>query len=306
MRNDEFMAFASPADRDAPGAAVTPAVPPPAPPVFDQQVPLAASGRQRRRSRKQRAGAAGAGGATLAAKGGLLAKLAVVLKAGALLGKFKLVGAMFISVLAYSLFFGWPFAVGFVVLIFIHEMGHVVVLRAQGVKASAPMFIPFLGAFIKVKGEQRSVGAEARSAMAGPAFGLAASALCLELANITSSPLLHALAYVGFFLNLFNLAPALPLDGGRVAGALHPAVWFVGLGLILVLDVRHFSPILTLILILGGVEAVRRFRRRKDPAQQAYFAIPGSERLAIGAAYIGLLALCAVGMIATYVPRTLS
>src|SRR5207253_1196566 len=90
-------------------------------------------------------------------------------------------GTAFVSIAAYSLFFGWTFAVGFVVLLFVHELGHVIALRREGIKASAPMFIPFLGALISAKSLGDNALAEARVGLAGPVLGSIGAAACLAI-----------------------------------------------------------------------------------------------------------------------------
>jgi len=166
--------------------------------------------------------------APLVALGLLLTKFKFVLLA---LFKLKFVGtsvSMLVSVGAYALLFPLPFAVGFVALIWIHEMGHVLQLRREGIKASAPMFIPFLGAFVAMKEMPKDALAEARVGLAGPLLGTLGALGALGLYALTTEPLLLGLAYVGFFLNLFNLAPMLPLDGGRAVGAMSPLFWVLG------------------------------------------------------------------------------
>jgi len=260
---------------------------------------------QRKRWRDRAArigtGTAIAGGA--AAK--LAGKAAILSKAAFVLVKFKTAGTMLLSVVAYALFWGWRFAVGFVLLMFVHEMGHVVALKAQGVKASAPMFIPFLGAFVKVEGEQRSVGQEAASALAGPIAGLAGAAAVWAAAEATGSELLKALAYTGFLLNLFNLFPVLPLDGGRVAGALHPSIWLIGMAGAVGLLIWHPSAVAVFILIMGGMETWHRWRERRAGKTNAYFSLPTSMRWQIGIAYAVTAIVCAIGMEVSYVARTL-
>ena len=135
---------------------------------------------------------------------------------------------MLVSVAAYSLIWGWKFAVGFVLLIFVHEMGHVLQLRREGIKASAPMFIPFFGAVIWAKSLGENALAEARVGLAGPVLGGLGSAALIPVADATGNDLFTALAFTGFFLNLFNMLPVVPLDGGRAMAALSPAMWFVG------------------------------------------------------------------------------
>jgi Zn-dependent protease len=248
------------------------------------------------------------GGGTVVA-GGVALKL---LGKAALLGKFGLFTllklktflSMLISIAAYAIFWGWKFAVGFVLLMFVHELGHVVALRLQGIKASAPMFIPFVGAFVKIEGEQRSVAQEAVSALAGPVAGLLGATAVLGVAESVNSDLLRALAYTAFLLNLFNLFPVLPLDGGRVAGALHPVVWLAGMAAAVGLVIWHPSPIFFLVLILGGMETWHRWRGRKSGQANEYLSIPALVRWQIAAAYVFTVAVCLIGMDAAYVPRS--
>ncbi|HXW79860.1 MAG TPA: site-2 protease family protein, partial [Acidimicrobiales bacterium] len=239
----------------------------------------------------------------LAAAGAFLAKF------GALLIKLKyvsLVLTMLASIAAYSLFFGWSFAVGIVLLILVHEMGHVIELRRQGVPASAPLFVPFLGAFVNMKGSPRNAYQEALSGLAGPLVGTAASIVVAFWANATGSNFLMALAFFGFFVNLFNLLPVLPLDGGRAAAALHPALWLLGLAALLVFEFLYPSPVIPIVLILGGVELWRRWRFRNSPSSRAYHALLPQQRFAIGAFYLVLVGVTIFGAHATYVARTLN
>jgi Zn-dependent protease len=241
----------------------------------------------------------------LAALGAVLAKAKALLL---LLPKLKLLttfGTMVVSIAAYSLVFGIPFAVGFVALLLLHETGHVIQLRREGVSASAPMFIPFLGAVISAKSMGKDAAAEARVGLAGPVLGTLASLVPLGLWLATGGEFWRALAYIGFFLNLFNLLPVVPLDGGRAMAALSPAIWLVGLAGLLALTVFYPSPLLFLILILGGLESWRRWKLRGTPQGRAYYAIPARTRAALGAAYLGLAALLAVGVAETFVSRGL-
>ena len=246
-----------------------------------------------------------AGGAV--AGTGLLAKAFLTVKtAGLLVLHFKTFASMLVSVAAYAWLWGWNFAIGFVLLMFVHELGHVYVLRKQGVAATAPMFIPFLGAFVSIKGPQRSVAAEATSALAGPAVGMAASGFVLLLADSYHSPLLRALAYTGFLLNLFNLIPALPLDGGRVAGAVHPAIWFGGLVAAGAYLIYLRSPFVIFLLLIGVPETVRRWKARRAGTDNAYMTIPTDVRWRIAGAYVAVAALCIVGMAVSYTPAHFS
>jgi Zn-dependent protease len=238
--------------------------------------------------------------------GGAIALLA---KFGGLLIKLKsfvLIGSMAVSVAAYATLWGWKFAVGFVLLIFVHEMGHVVVLRARGIKAGWPVFLPFLGAFVSMKSMPRTVYEEAESALAGPAIGTAGALVVGYLGHLTGSDLLRGLAFTGLLLNLFNLLPALPLDGGRVAGALHPVIWLAGLLALLGFEIYRPSPVIPILLILGGYELYRRWRGRNSEASAVYYGLAPGQRARVAIAYLGLVAVILLGMHATYLHRQLS
>ena len=228
----------------------------------------------------------------------------LLVKFGGLLLKLKVVttgASMVVSIAAYAWFWGLPFAVGFVLLIFVHELGHVLELRRQGVPASAPLFIPFLGAVIGMKQLPDDAWKEARVALAGPILGSVGAAACWVAGEATGSELLIGLAFVGFFLNLFNLIPIVPLDGGRAVGALHPVFWFVGLVMMLALVVLRPNPILILIVILGGLDLWRRWRERGENLR--YYDVPARQRIVVGIVYLGLIAVLALAMSATYVER---
>jgi Zn-dependent protease len=246
-------------------------------------------------------------GGALAAGIALIAKFFSAIKGLLLLlPKFKLLttaGTALVSVAAYSLWFGWTFAVGFVVLLFVHEMGHVIQLRREGIKASAPMFIPFLGALITAKSLGENALAEARVGLAGPILGTLGSVACLAIGEATNSDLLRALAYVGFFLNLFNLLPVVPLDGGRAMAAMAPWMWFVGFGALVALAFVFPNPIILIILVFGGLETWRRWKARKTRSleQAAYYRVSPRNRLLVGIAYIGLIAILVLGMHETHI-----
>jgi Zn-dependent protease len=248
------------------------------------------------------------GGAALAA--GLLlakfgAKAKVVLFALPKLKLFTTSASMLVSIVAYQLIFGWAFSVGFVLLLLLHELGHVIQLRREGVEASAPVFIPFLGAAIWSKSLGKDAAAEARVGLAGPILGSIATLIPLGIWLATGEDLWRALAYIGFFLNLLNLLPVLPLDGGRAMAALSPWVWFVGFAGLIVLTFFFPNPILLLVLLFGGIESWRRWKARNTPEAQKYHDIPTRTRVAVAAAYLGLAALLAVGVAETYFERDL-
>ena len=218
-----------------------------------------------------------------------------------LLPKVKLLtttGTALVSVAAYSLFFGWEFAAGFVLLLFVHEMGHVFQLRREGISASTPMFIPFLGAAIFSKSLGDNALAEARVGLAGPILGTLGAAVCLAIGEALNSDLLRALAYVAFFLNLINLIPVVPFDGGRAMAAMAPWMWFLGLGALVALLLVTHNPFLLIFLLLGFMETRRRWQQRKSRSieQAAYYRVAPRHRVYVGAVYIGLIVVLALGM----------
>jgi Zn-dependent protease len=256
------------------------------------------------RSRSGLRGKLGAAGAAILA---LLTKLKALLL---LLPKLKLLttaGTMVVSVLAYSTIWGIPFAAGFVVLLLIHEMGHVIALRREGIPASAPMFIPFLGAVISARSLGDNALAEARVGLAGPILGSIGSAACILIWHATGNDIWRALAFTGFFLNLFNLLPVVPLDGGRAMAAMAPWMWFAGFGGLIVLALVFPNPIIFLIVLVGGYETYRRWQQRKTGGveQQTYYKVAPLDRALVAVVYLSLIALLVVGMNATNLPRTL-
>jgi len=241
-------------------------------------------------------------GSMLAAIGAVIAKFFTAIKGLILLlPKVKLLtttGTALVSVAAYSLFFGWEFAAGFVLLLFVHEMGHVFQLRREGIKASTPMFIPFLGAAIFSKSLGDNALAEARVGLAGPILGTLGAATCLAIGEAMNSDLLRALAYVAFFLNLINLIPVVPFDGGRAMAAMAPWMWFLGLGALVALLLVTHNPFLLIFLLLGAMETRRRWRQRKTRSleQAAYYRVAPRHRVFVGAVYIGLIVVLVLGM----------
>ena len=242
--------------------------------------------------------------------------------AGALLLKFGKVGlllltkakflttsaSMLVSVAAYALIWGWKFAAGFVALLFLHEMGHYIQLRREGVKPSGMVFIPFLGAAVAARSLGGSALAEARVGLAGPILG---SLACLVPAGIwlaTGEEFWQALAFTGFFLNLFNLIPVVPFDGGRAMAAMAPWMWFVGLFAMFVLLLVAPNPFVILFLLLGVFTTYQRWKRRKagEEGNLDYYRVKPAHRLAVGAVYVGLIVLLGVGMDLTHLERTFS
>ncbi|MGA9761835.1 MAG: site-2 protease family protein [Gaiellaceae bacterium] len=248
---------------------------------------------------------------------GLLRKLAAPFIAlGALLLKFKAAllvvfklklfttaGSMVVSVGAYAMIWGWRFGLGFVLLLLVHESGHALEARRQGLPVSAPVFIPFMGAAILLKEMPPNAWREARLALAGPLVGSLGALVCWGFASAYDSPLLLALAYVGFFLNLFNLLPIVPLDGGRVVAALHPAIWVVGIAVLTGLVILAPNPILLIVLLLAGYELYQRWESRHEAREREYYKVTSWQRLGIAIGYFGLAILLTLAMTHTHVVR---
>jgi len=212
---------------------------------------------------------------------------------------------MLVSMAAYALIWGWKFAVGFVLLLLVHEMGHVIQLRREGIEASAPMFVPFLGAAVMAKSLGDDATAEARVGLAGPILGTLGCLALLPIAIASGDDFWYALVFTGLFLNLFNLLPVVPLDGGRAMAALSPWMWFVGLGAMAILAFAYPNPVIILILLLAAFETYRRWKARRAGGEEelAYYRVKPAHRAAILAVYLGLIVVCVVGMGLTFVER---
>jgi len=273
--------------------------PAPAPAEPDYEPIHPGSGRSDWRERAKRYG-----GPILAGLVLLATKLKAILL---LLPKVKIFttsATMLVSIAAYALIWGWQFGAGFVLLLLVHEMGHVIQLRREGIEASAPMFIPFLGAVVAAKSLGDDAAAEARVGLAGPILGTIGTLIPLGIWLATGEEFWQALAYVGFFINLFNLLPVLPLDGGRAMAALSPWVWFAGYAGLVALTFAFPNPILILILLLGGYESWQRWKNRKTPEARAFHAIPTRTRVLVAVVYLGLAAALAVGVSETFLEKS--
>ena len=221
-------------------------------------------------------------------------KVLLLLLTGAKFGKIALTGGtMLLSMVTYSFFFGWWYAVGFVLLIFLHEMGHFVAAKQRGLNVGAPTFIPFVGAWIQLKDQPFDVETEAYIGIAGPVAGTLASVACYYAAESLHSQLLLALAYAGFMLNLFNLIPIAPLDGGRITAIISPKVWWVGVPILVALFFVNRSPMLLLVALLALPHLISTLRAAK-PIQQRYYCVPFSTRMNYSLYYLGLVTFLGV------------
>lgn len=203
--------------------------------------------------------------------------------------------SLLVSLAVYAGLYGWQFAVGFLALLAVHEMGHVVAARQKGVPVSAPTFIPFVGAWIMLQASPRDAETEAYIAIAGPVAGTVGATLCYWWARSHGDSMLLAVAYSGFFLNFFNLIPISPLDGGRITAVLSPRLWLLGAPMLLVLMLRHPSPLLVLIVIAAVPALMKAWRYRAEaPENRAYYTAPLAVKVEYGVLYLGLAAFLAL------------
>ena len=222
---------------------------------------------ERKKNTRKGLGAGAVGIAVLLAKfKGLLLLLLNFKWIFILLKVFTYGGSFFLSLVLYAMFWGWKFALVFVLMILAHEMGHYVTIRNYGLPARLPMFVPFIGAYT-VGGVPESLEHDAYIALAGPLTGLGVSAVCFAYGVQTHQPFWYMAANVGAFINLFNMIPAMPFDGGRVAGALSPIIWVFGfvafIGLSLALHVPFFFILIFGLLALPS--AIAGWRGYRDP-----------------------------------------
>ena len=193
-----------------------------------------------------------------------------------------------LSVGAYSLFYGAWFGVALVVMILVHEMGHVVEIRRQGMQATAPIFIPFLGAAIFQRSHPTTAVKQAQIGIAGPIAGTVGATVAFVLYTATQNPVFLLAATIGFFLNLINMLPVWQLDGAWVLAPVSPWFQVAGLAAIAVLAVVfHFVSALLIIIALLGIGSARAaFRNARNPY---YTSVPANARLALFAAWLALV-----------------
>ncbi len=221
----------------------------------------------------------------------ILLLLAGALKLGKLL---PAVLTMLISVGVYALMFGWAYAAGFVGLIAVHEMGHYIAARRRGLNVGAPTFIPFVGAWIELKDLPHDAETEAYVGVAGPLVGTLGALACFYMARSTGSSLLLALAYTGFMLNLFNLIPLAPFDGGRITAAVSPRLWLIGAPLLVALFFYSPSPLLILMAVLALPNVLKAWRGIRTPEERRYYSVSAETRFTYGALYLGLAGFLAI------------
>jgi Zn-dependent protease len=198
-----------------------------------------------------------------------------------------MVGSMWI----YSLHSGWKFGVGIVLLIFIHESGHAIANRIKGLKVGPMVFIPFMGAAVFTQGG-RTLEEDAYIGIMGPIFGTVSSIVCFALAFCFHDMFFISLAYFGFMINLFNLMPFPPLDGGWITPLFSPKL--LAIGAVLAIPVGFLNPFIWL-LALASLPRIKS-GWKADPKTQPYYQVSTSTKWEYGILYVGLAILLAIGM----------
>ena len=223
-------------------------------------------------------------------------KLLALLLAGAKFGKlFTTGGTMLLSVVVYAFVYGWKYAVGLVALIFVHEMGHYIAARRRGLAVGSPTFIPFVGAWVDLKQQPHDAETEAYVGLGGPLLGTVGALAVYFVARNENLPWLLAVAYAGFFINLFNLIPLSPFDGGRITAVLSPRVWLLGVPVLGALFIFRPSPMLLLVALLAAPQVWKALTYRADsPEAQTYYAVPARVKWEYGLMYVGLTAYLAM------------
>lgn len=225
-----------------------------------------------------------------------MVKLLLLLLSGAKFGKLLTTGGtMLLSIGVYALMFGWRYAVGFVLLLFVHELGHYIAARQRGLDVGAPTFIPFVGAWIQMKDLPHDAETEAYVGLGGPLLGTVGALACYFAARSYQADWLLAVAYAGFFLNLFNLIPLSPLDGGRITAVLSPRLWLLGVPVLGALFWWRPSPMLLIIALLAAPQVWKAWKYRADSDEgRSYYRASAATRMEYGLYYVALTAFLAV------------
>jgi len=216
----------------------------------------------------------------------LLKFLPLLLKSG---------GTMLLMIWVYTMRWGWKFAVGFVLLLLVHECGHLLAARKFGLKVGAPIFIPFMGAFIALKEAPRNAWMEACVGIGGPLLGSFGALICNLRGDLFGAPIFFALAWFGYFLNLFNLTPVGMLDGGRIVTAMSRWLWLPGFALLLWFGWNYPNFVVWLLVFLSLPRIFSLFRKRTEE-EERYFTVTPAQRWAISILYFGLIAALIFGM----------
>jgi Zn-dependent protease len=216
----------------------------------------------------------------------LLKFLPILLKSG---------GTMLLMIWIYTRIWGWQFGVGFVLLLLVHECGHLLVAKKFGLKVGAPVFIPFMGAFIALKEAPRNAWMEACVGIGGPMLGSLGALVCNALGEIFDAPIFIALAWFGYFLNLFNLTPVGMLDGGRIVTALSRWLWLPGFAVLIWFGWKFPNFVVWLMVLLSLPRIYSLFRKRSEE-ERRYYEVTRAQRWTMSILYFGLIAVLVFAM----------
>lgn len=216
----------------------------------------------------------------------LLKFFPIILKSG---------GTMLLMIWVYTMMWGWRFAVGFVLLLLVHECGHLLVAKKFGLNVGAPVFIPFMGAFIALKDAPKNAWMEACVGIGGPILGSLGAFACNVVGEVFHAPVFIALAWFGYFLNLFNLTPVGMLDGGRIVTAMSRWLWIPGFGLLLWFGWQYPNFIVWLMIILSLPRVISLFRKHSEE-EQRYYEVAPAQRWTMSTLYFGLVITLILGM----------
>jgi Zn-dependent protease len=208
--------------------------------------------------------------------------------------------SMLISLAVYAAAFGMKFATGFIILLTFHEMGHLLASRTVGLGVMPPLFIPFIGAVIRLKHPPHNAKMEANIAIGGPALGTLSTLIFLVLHFWTESLLMLVLAYTGCLLNLFNLIPCDPLDGGRIAAAISTRLWWAGS---LMIAALFFYTHNIFILIIFICSLFRLWSHGGEEPDKCYYCLPIRTKWTVAVWYFGLLLV--LGIATLYIAHSL-
>lgn len=200
-----------------------------------------------------------------------------------------------LSIGSYALLYGWSYAVGFVALIFFHEMGHYIAARQKNLNVGLPTFIPFIGAWIELKEQPINAEVEAYVAFAYPFIGTLASFAFYFWGHSHGNSLALALAQSGFIINLFNLIPLHPLDGGRISAIISPRLWLIGAPLLVGIWLYQPSPMLIMVAILAFPQLVKAWNFDTNASEhQKYYLVDNTVRFEYAVLYLGLAIVLAI------------
>jgi Zn-dependent protease len=208
-------------------------------------------------------------------------------------------GSMIMMIFLYGLIFGWVYAVGIVMLILIHELGHYIAGKIRGYEMSLPFFIPFLGAFVAIKEQPRNIETDAFISMGGPLLGAFSGFFCLQFSLYYNIPVMTALAYTAFLLNFFQLLPIGFLDGGKIISILSPRLWWIGCPILISFFYFFPSPVLILVGISSLQHLILSFKSNEEITQilgydEDYFKISQQTRFQYALLYLMLLLYCGI------------